>query len=83
MQRLLDEAVDPAVARVFASLDSRPLVAYLAATDVIHTPEQAHDRCMTALPRHPTAITPRPPDPADPAAWPTPLAPAPAAKTSQ
>jgi hypothetical protein len=37
---------------------------------------------MAALARHPTAITPRyyvisrtaPPDPADPAAWPAPLA---------
>jgi hypothetical protein len=82
VQRLVDQAVAPAVARVFASVDGRPLVAHLAATDTVHTPEQAHDRCMTALARHPTAITPRhyvicptaPPDPADPAAWPPPLA---------
>ena len=82
MQRLLDEAVAPAVARVFASVDGRPLVAHLAATDAVRTPEQAHARCMAALARHPTAITPRhyvicptaPPDPADPAAWPPPLA---------
>jgi hypothetical protein len=82
VQRLTDEAVAPAVAHVFASADGRPLVAHLAATDTVHTPEQAHDRCMTALARHPTAITPRhyvicptaPPDPADPAAWPPPLA---------
>jgi hypothetical protein len=82
VQRLLDEALAPAVARVFASADGRPLVAHLAATDTVHTPEQAHDRCMTALARHATAITPRhyvicptaPPDPADPAAWPPPLA---------
>jgi hypothetical protein len=81
VQRLTDEAVAPAVARVFASVDSRPLVAYLAATDTVHTPEQAHARCMALLARHPTAITPRhyvicptaPPDPADPAAWPPPL----------
>jgi hypothetical protein len=82
VQRLLDEAVAPAVAHVFASADGRPLVAHLAATDAVHTPEQAHARCMAVLARHPTAITPRhyvicptaPPDPADPAAWPPPLA---------
>jgi hypothetical protein len=82
VQRLLDDAVAPAVARVFASAGERPLVAHLTATDAIRTPEQAHARCMAALARHPTAITPRhyvisrtaPPDPADPAAWPPPLA---------
>ena len=81
-QRLLDEALAPAVARVFASVDGRPLVAHLAATNAIHTPQQAHARCMAVLAHHPTAITPRhyvicptaPPDPADPAAWPPPLA---------
>jgi hypothetical protein len=82
VQHLLDEAAAPAVARVFASADGRPLTAYLAATDTIHTPEQAHARCMAALEHHPTAITPRyyaicrtaPPDPADATAWPPPLA---------
>jgi hypothetical protein len=82
VQRLVDDAVAPAVARVFASAGDRPLVACLTATDTIRTPQQAHARCMTALARHPTAITPRyyvicrtaPPDPADPAAWPPPLA---------
>ena len=82
VQRLLDEAVAPAVARVFASVDGRPLVAHLAATDAVRTPEQAHARCMAVLAHHPTAITPRhyvicptaPPDPADPAAWPPPMA---------
>ena len=82
VQRLLDEAVAPAVARVFASAGGRPLVAHLAATDAVRTPQQAHDRCMAIVRRHPTAITPRhyvicptaPPDPADPAAWPPPLA---------
>ena len=82
VQRLVDDAVAPAVARVFASAGDRPLVACLTATDDIRTPEQAHARCMAALARHPTAITPRhyvicrtaPPDPADPAAWPPPLA---------
>ena len=82
VQRLVDDAVAPAVARVFASAGGRPLVACLAATDAVRTPEQAHARCMAALAHHPTAITPRhyvicrtaPPDPADPAAWPAPLA---------
>jgi hypothetical protein len=82
VQRLVDDAVAPAVARVFASAGGRPLVACLTATDTVRTPEQAHARCMAALARHPTAITPRhyiicrsaPPDPADPAAWPPPLA---------
>jgi hypothetical protein len=82
VQRLVDDAVAPAVAHVFASADGRPLIAHLTATDAVRTPQQAHARCMTALARHPTAITPRhyvicrtaPPDPADPAAWPAPLA---------
>jgi hypothetical protein len=82
VQRLVDEAVAPAVARVFASADGQPLVAHLTASDAIQTPEQAHARCMAALARHPTAITPRhyvicptaPPSPADPVAWPPPLA---------
>src|SRR5579872_6917015 len=82
VQRLVDDALAPAVARVFASAGGCPLVACLTATDDIRTPEQAHTRCMTALAHHPTAITPRryvicrtaPADPADPAAWPAPLA---------
>jgi hypothetical protein len=81
VQHLVQDAVAPAVARVFASAGGRPLVALLAATGAVRTPEQAHARCMAALARHPTAITPRhyvicrtaPPDPADPAAWPAPL----------
>jgi hypothetical protein len=82
VQHLVDDAVAPAVARVFASADGCPLVAYLAATDAVRTPEQAHARCMAALAHHPTAITPRhyvicrtaPSDPSDPTAWPAPLA---------
>ncbi len=81
VQRLVDDAVAPAAAHVFASAAGRPLVACLTATDTIRTPQQAHARCMTALARHPTAITPRhyvicptaPPDPANPTAWPAPL----------
>ncbi len=82
VQRLADDAVAPAVAHVFASAGGRPLVACLAATDAVRTPQQAHARCMAALAHHPTAITPRyyvicrtaPPDPADLTAWPAPVA---------
>jgi hypothetical protein len=82
VQRLVDDAAAPAVTSVFASASGHALVAYLTATDTVRTPEQAHARCMTALARHPTAITPRhyvicptaPPDPADSASWPPPLA---------
>jgi hypothetical protein len=82
VQRLVDDAVAPAVAHVFASAGGRPLVAHLAATDAVHTPEQAHARCMAVLAHHPTAITPRhyvicrtaPSDPSDPTVWPAPLA---------
>jgi hypothetical protein len=87
VQHLVDEATAPAVARVFASAGGHPLTAHLTVTDTIHTPEQAHARCMAALDRHPTAITPRhyvicrtaPSDPADPAPSPRPWPPAPAA----
>jgi hypothetical protein len=82
VQRLVTESVAPAEARVFACVGNRRLVAYLTATDAVRTPEQAHARCLAALDGHPTAITPRyyviceavPADPADPAAWPAPLA---------
>jgi hypothetical protein len=79
VQRLVDDALEPAVARVFASAGGRPLVACLTATGAVRTPEQAHARCMAALARHPTAITPRHyvvcrTAPSDPAAWPVPLA---------
>ena len=82
VQRLVEDAVAPAAARVFASAGGRPLVACLTATGAVRTPEQAHARCMAALADHRTAITPRhyvvcrtaPSDPADPAAWPAPLA---------
>jgi hypothetical protein len=82
VQRLVDDAVAPAVAHVFASAGGRPLVACLTATDAVRTPEQAHARCMAVLADHPTAITPRyyvicrtaPSGLSDPAAWPAPLA---------
>jgi hypothetical protein len=82
VRRLVDDALAPAVTHVFASIGGRPLVVYLAATDTVRPPEQAHARCMANLAHHPTAITPRhyvicrtaPSDPADPTAWPAPLA---------
>jgi len=82
VQRLVDDALAPAMTHVFASASGRSLIAYLAATGEIRTPEQAHTRCMAVLAHHPTAITPRryvicrtaPSDPADAAAWPPPLA---------
>jgi hypothetical protein len=82
VQRLLNDALAPAAAHVFASADGRQLVAFLATTSGVRTPQQAHAHCMAVLADHPTAITPRhylicrtaPADPADPAAWAAPLA---------
>ena len=82
VQRLVDQAVAPAVTHVFASADGRPLVACLTATDAVRTPQQAHTRCMAALAQHPVAITPSyyvicrsaPSNPADATAWSSPLA---------
>ncbi|QQQ79492.1 hypothetical protein IOD16_14460 [Saccharothrix sp. 6-C] len=81
VQRLLDEALAPAAAHVFGSVDGRDLVAYLTATDAVRTPEQAHARCLAALPGRLNALAPRhyvvcptaPTDATDPAAWPAPL----------
>jgi hypothetical protein len=81
VQRLVDDALAPAVAHVFASVGASPLVAHLTATDTVRIPEEAHARCLAVLANHPTAITPRhyvicrtaPSDPADPDAWPAPL----------
>jgi hypothetical protein len=78
VQRLLDEALAPAVARIFPFAGGQPLVAHLTATGSVHTPEQAHARCLAALHDYPTALTPRhyvihetaPADPANPTSWP-------------
>ncbi|MFI9812626.1 condensation domain-containing protein [Saccharothrix variisporea] len=75
VQRLLDDTLAPA--RVFAEADDRRLVAYLAATDAVTTPEEAHARCMSRLADHPAAIAPRhyvlcheaPTTPHDPSSW--------------
>lgn len=77
VQRLLDDALGPATARVFAAADDRALVAYLAGTGPVCTPAEAHARCMSALPGRCTAMAPRhyvvcdraPDDPADLAGW--------------
>jgi hypothetical protein len=77
VQRVLDKALGPEVARVFAEADGRQLVAYLAESGSVRTPEQAHARCMDALAGHPTALAPRhyvvcaatPADPADRSQW--------------
>src|SRR5262249_42888884 len=78
VQRVLDEAFGPETSRVFADADGRRLVAYLARSESVRDPAQAHARCMAALVGHPTAIAPRhyvvcaamPTDPADWSAWP-------------
>jgi hypothetical protein len=77
VQRLLDEALAPARVQIFAELDGRQLVAYVAASESLRTPEQAHARCMAALPGRHTAMAPRhyvlcgiaPDDPTDLAGW--------------
>ncbi|MFI9642407.1 condensation domain-containing protein [Micromonospora sp. NPDC051925] len=77
VQRLLDDELAATGARVFAAVNGLPLVACLARTETVRTPEQAHAACMTALKAYPTAMTPQhyvicervPDDPGDPAAW--------------
>jgi hypothetical protein len=74
VQRLLDDALAPTRARIFATVNDRPLVAYLLRTESVRTPEQAHSRCMAALPNHPAAMAPQhyvicETVPDDPAAW--------------
>jgi hypothetical protein len=75
VRRLVDAALAAGRSRVVVE-DGR-LVAYLAAGAGVETPQQAHARCLAALPRHPTAMTPHryvlcagaPDDPTDPAGW--------------
>lgn len=59
VQRLLDDALAPGRARVFGEVDGLPLVAYVEAGGSVRTPEEAHARCMSRLPDHPTAMAPR------------------------
>ncbi|MEV4131653.1 hypothetical protein AB0J72_05755 [Dactylosporangium sp. NPDC049742] len=47
----LDEALAPAVTRVFADVDGEPLVAHVSfAPDGPATPAEAHRRCLSRLP---------------------------------
>ncbi|GAB3848054.1 condensation domain-containing protein [Dactylosporangium cerinum] len=56
VQRLVDDALAPAACRVFASVDGAPLVAYVAGGP--GTVEEAHRRCLAALPGRHAAMTP-------------------------
>jgi hypothetical protein len=80
VQRLLDDALAPAPVhlQVRTGADGQPtLVAYLAASDPIRTPAQAHTACLAKLVGRPTAMTPRwyivcggfPGDPLSLSAW--------------
>ncbi|XRQ09031.1 condensation domain-containing protein [Actinomadura welshii] len=59
VQRLVEDAVAPAPARVFRMAGDRPLVAYVAGDAHVRSPEEAHRMCMEALPGRFTAMTPR------------------------
>ncbi|MGI5184772.1 condensation domain-containing protein [Dactylosporangium sp. CA-152071] len=60
IQALLDTALSPAPSRVFASADGESLVAYVAVVPGgPTTPEDAHRRCLSALPGRHAAMTPR------------------------
>ncbi|MBF9132799.1 hypothetical protein I0C86_28150, partial [Plantactinospora sp. S1510] len=77
MQRLLNDAFGPGRAQIFPEVGGRQLVAYVAASESVATPAQAHTDCMAALPGRHTAMAPRhyvlcqvaPDDPTDPANW--------------
>lgn len=77
VQRLVDDVLAPGRSLVVGDDEGQPLVAYVAATEEISTPEAAHARCMARIASYPTAITPRhyvlcdraPADPADASAW--------------
>ncbi|MET7396523.1 condensation domain-containing protein [Dactylosporangium sp. NPDC005572] len=57
IQCLLDEALAPAVSRVFADAAGDPLVAYVAGD--VSTPAEVHRRCLARLPGRHAAMTPR------------------------
>lgn len=60
VQQLLDEALAPAPARVYASVDGTPLVAHVAVVPGgPATAEEAHRRCLAALPGRHAAMAPR------------------------
>ncbi len=75
VQRLLDAALGTGVARAFPDADGPGLVAHLGGAPI--SPEQAHARCLAALPGRPTAMAPHryvihdgvPRDPTDHLGW--------------
>ncbi|MET7423551.1 condensation domain-containing protein [Dactylosporangium sp. NPDC005555] len=78
VQSLLDLALAPAPCRVFTAVDGVPLVAYVAVVPGgPATAEEAHQRCLAALPGRHAAMTPRhyvlcarpPSDVDDPLSW--------------
>jgi hypothetical protein len=76
VERLLTDALAPSVARLVREEDEE-LVAYVLADESTSTPEQAHARCMAALPGRKTAMAPRryvlwesaPNDPSQASGW--------------
>ncbi len=77
VQRLVDDLLAPGCSLVVGDDEGQPLVAYIAATEEVSTPEAAHARCMARIASYPTAITPRhyvlcdraPADPTNASAW--------------
>jgi hypothetical protein len=79
VRRLVRDALAPNPCQVFRDtpFSGGRLVAYVAASESLRTPAQAHDRCMAALPGRPTAIAPQryvvcegaPVDPQDEEGW--------------
>lgn len=75
VQRLLDDALPHS--RAVATVAGHQLVAYVAATNEIRTPADAHTRCMAHINRYPAAMAPRyyilcdlpPANPDDESAW--------------
>lgn len=57
VQRLLDDALAPAVCRVFPGVDGVPLTAYVAGGPA--TAREAHRRCLAALPGRHAAMAPQ------------------------
>ncbi|XVS61673.1 condensation domain-containing protein [Actinosynnema sp. CA-299493] len=59
VQSLVDDALAPSTSRILPAENGTPLVAHLTTTPEIRTPQDAHARCLAALPHHPAALTPR------------------------
>jgi hypothetical protein len=80
VQRVLDDALAPGAARLQVRTDAdgqSTLVAYLAASDRVRTPYDAHTACLDTLDERPTAMAAHwyvlcdqaPDNPLDLAAW--------------